>query len=252
MLWHKAWRESRTRFLLTALALIAFCVFAVFSERYVQNGGGTPIPLHVRKGSHSEYIYDLIYSGSAKGLFALLIIFLGLGGLQRERSHGTALFTLALPVGRLRVTGTQIALGILELAALALLPAVLLPALCPFIHESFPLGEALHFSLLWFSCGMIIYSCSFLLAVATPGEHTAPVACYLLLMIHTVIAQWAPLRPYRLNLLWRMGEFNMMRWDSSHTLLLPPSLSWIALSVMALISIALFAAAIRVSERQDF
>lgn len=252
MLWYKAWRETRSQFCLTALLLTAFCIFAVFSERYVQSGSSIPIPRYVHQGGHSEYVYDLVYSGTAKGLFTLLIIFLGLGGLQRERSHRTAIFTLALPVTRRRVIGTQIALGISELALLALLPAVLLPALSPLIHESFPLSEALHFSVLWFAGGILIYSVSFLLAVATPGEYTAPVACYLLLMVHTIVVQWRPLRPYRLNLLWRMGEFQTMEWDASHTLFLPPPLSWVALSVMALISIALFAAAIHVTDRQDF
>jgi hypothetical protein len=71
-------------------------------------------------------------------------------------------------------------------------------------------------------------------------------------MIHTVAAQWHPLRPYRLNLMWRMGEFRTMQWDQSHTFLLPPPLSWSALSLMALISIALLATAVRVTDQQDF
>ncbi|HEX4750454.1 MAG TPA: hypothetical protein VH302_12995 [Bryobacteraceae bacterium] len=252
MLWYKAWRESRGRFLLTALVLTAFCLFAVLYEPYLQAGMRIPLPLHLSKGVHSEYIFNLIYSGQAKGLFALLVIFLGLGGLQRERSHNTAVFTLALPVSRLRIIGTQSALGIVELAVLALLPAVLLPALCPLIHQSFPVAEALHFSVLWFACGIVIYSFSFFLAVVTPGEYTAPVACYVLLMLHTVLAQWHPLKPYRLNLMWIMGEYRTMQWDTAHTMLLPPPLSWTVLWVLALISTAVFAGAIRVTARQDF
>ncbi len=149
MLWYKAWRESRVRFLVTALALIAFCVFAVLYEPYIQAGSSIPVPLHLRKGVHSEYIYNLIYSGQAKGLFALLVIFLGLGGLQRERSHKTAVFTLALPVSRLRVIGTQIALGVAEVAVLTLLPAL---CYCPLSARlpitRFLVMEALHFSAL--------------------------------------------------------------------------------------------------------
>jgi ABC-2 type transport system permease protein len=120
MLWYKAWRESRVRFLITALTLIAFCVFTVLFEPFIQTHGGLLIPLHLRKAAYSEYIYNLIYSGQAKGLFALLVIFLGIGGLQRERSHNTAVLTLVLPVSRLRVIGTQIALGAVQLGILAL------------------------------------------------------------------------------------------------------------------------------------
>jgi ABC-type transport system involved in multi-copper enzyme maturation permease subunit len=252
MLWYKVWRESRVRFLITAFTLIAFCVFTVLFEPFIQANAGLLIPFHLRKAAHSEYIYNLIYSGQAKGLFALLVIFLGLGGVQRERSHNTAVFTLALPVSRLRLIGAQIAVGAVQLAILALLPAVFVPTLCTVAHQSFPLSEALHFSALWFACGLVIYSSSFFLAVVTPGEYTAPIACYLLLMIHTVAAQWHPLRQYRLNLMWRMGEFRTMQWDQSHTFLLPPPLSWTALFVMALISTVLFATAARVTDRQDF
>lgn len=252
MLWYKAWCESRTRFLLSALALIAFCLFAVLYEPFREGGGNIPVPLHLQQGNHSEYIYNLVYSGTAKGLFALLVIFLGLGGLQRERSHKTAVFTLALPVSRFRVIGVQIALGILELAVLALLPAVLLSTLCPLFRQSFPWAEGLHFSLLWFACGIVIYSLSFFLAVATVGEYTAPLACYIFLMVHTLVAQWQPLAPYRLNLMWRMGEFKTMHWDPHHALLLPSPLSFTALLVMVLISTALFAAALTVTNRQDF
>ncbi len=48
-----------------------------------------PIPLAMGKGAHPEYIYNLIFAGTAKGIFAILVIFLGLGGLQRERAHHT-------------------------------------------------------------------------------------------------------------------------------------------------------------------
>jgi ABC-type transport system involved in multi-copper enzyme maturation permease subunit len=251
MLWYKAWRESQVRFLVIAFVLAGFCGFAVLYQPWIHSGNA-PIPIHLREGIYSENIYNLVYSGTAKGLFAVLVVFLGLGGLQRERSHKTAFLTLALPVSRLRVIWTQVALGLVELATLALLPAGLIPVLSLVTHRSFPLEEALHFSALWFCCGVVIYAASFLLSVVTSGEYTAPIAAYILLMVHTSAVQWRPLAPYRLNLLQIMGEFKSMRWDQGHTLLLPPPLPWTALFVMAMISIALFAAAIRVTQRQDF
>ncbi len=94
MLWYKAWQESRTRFLITAAVLTGLCLFAVLSSR--QFGPFTATDTRAR-------IYHLIYSGTAKGLFAVLAIFLGLGGLKREQVHRVATFTLALPVSRLRL-----------------------------------------------------------------------------------------------------------------------------------------------------
>jgi ABC-2 type transport system permease protein len=251
MLWYKVWRESRTRFVITALTLWLLCVFAVLMEPYIQ-GHQITIPLHVRQSVYSEYIYNLIFGGTAKGLFGMLVIFLGLGGLQRERAHNTAVFTLALPVSRNRVVGMQILVGMLELAVISLLPAAVIPGLSALTHHSYPLLVALHFSVLWFFGGLIIFAASFLLSVTAPGEYTAPVACYVALMVHTVVAAWHPLARYRLNVMWIMGEFRAMHWDPAHNLLLPPPLSWLRLAVMGLIGLLMFSIAVRVTQRQDF
>ena len=87
-MWLKAWSESRVRFLAIALTLSALCAFAVLFEPYIRQHQ-VPIALRLREGSYTEYIYNLIYSGTAKGVYALLVIFLGLGGLQRERANRT-------------------------------------------------------------------------------------------------------------------------------------------------------------------
>jgi ABC-type transport system involved in multi-copper enzyme maturation permease subunit len=213
MLWHKAWRESRTRFAITAVVLVAFCRFAVLFYNDVRTNGS--LPRGLRSPVFSEHIYNLMYSGTAKGTFALLVMFLGLGGLLREQRYRTAMFTLALPVSRLGLVITQIGVGLAELAALSLLPAVLIPSLSMFVHQSYPLPEALHFSLLWFVCGSVILAAAFFLSVVFAGEYTAPVVCYVALMLQALI-----LVPLRQNLLWTMGEFGRMHWDPQHASLI--------------------------------
>lgn len=248
-MWWKAWRESRGRFLAIALTLSTLCAAAVLVEPYIRNHD---LIAFRARGSYTEYIYHLIYAGSAKGVFALLVIFLGLGGLQRERAHRTSVFTLALPVSRLRVIGTQIVIGTIELAVLALLPAILIPSTSALTHHSYPLSVALHFSVVWYFGGLVIFATSFLLSVLAPGEYTAPVACYLLLVLHTFVAAWRPLAGYRLNVMWIMGEFQNMHWNAAHTLLEPPTVSWSRMSGIALCAFLLFFAAIRVTQKQDF
>ena len=250
-MWFKAWRESRGRFFAIALTLSALCASAVLLESYIRQDQML-ISLRTREGSFTEYIYNLIYAGSAKGVYALLVMFLGLGGLQRERAHHTAGFTLALPVSRLRVIGTQIVVGTIQLAVLALIPAILIPSLSVLTHHSYPLPVALHFSALWFFGGLIIFAASFLLSVLTPGEYTAPVICYLALVLDTFVGAWHPLAVYRLNLMWIMGEFKTMRWNAEHSLLQPPPLSWPRISVMVFLAALLLSAAIRVTDEQDF
>jgi len=251
MLWYKGWLESRTRFLITAGTLAVFCLFVVLFQNQTQ-AQGSPIPSGLRSRGYSEHIYNLFYSGTAKGIFAILVIFLGLGGLLRERAHGTAIFTLALPASRLRLLSAQIGVGLSEMAVLALMPALLIPGISPFVHQSYPVSQTLQFSVLWFGCGTIIFATAFLLSVLLRGEYTAPVACFILLDLHTAIALWKPLQPYRLNMFWTMGGVGMMRWGPRDTLVLSSPLPWTRLLTMVLISIALLAIAAHVSERQDF
>lgn len=66
-------------------------------------------------------------SRECHGHFALLVIFLGLGGPHRERLQDSAGFTLALPVSRFRVVEIRVVMGMAELAVLALTPAILIP-----------------------------------------------------------------------------------------------------------------------------
>jgi ABC-2 type transport system permease protein len=251
MLCYKAWLESRIRFMITALTIIGFCLFAVFFNRRMQAAGVFFAP-DLRANTYSKHIYDLIYSGTAKGVFAMLTIFLGLGGLLRERSQRTAVFTLALPVSRWQVVSSQLAVAVGQLALLALLPATLLPSLSAAVHQSYPVTEALHFSVLWFGCGSIILAFAFLLSVSLPGEYTAPLVCYIALMLQTLVALWRPLKPYRLNLLWTMGEFETMHWDVQRHLLVAGSMPWARLSAIMLIACAMLALAVRITYRQDF
>ena len=228
MLWYKAWRESRTRFTVTALVLTGLCFFAVLFDNQTGSVG-----LH-----GSERIHRLIYAGTGKGVFAFLAIFLGLGGLLREQAYRTALFTLALPVSRGQLVTTHVIVGLFEIAVLSLLPAFWIPLLSWLVQRPFPVTEALHFSPLWFVGGAMIFALAFFLSVIFKGEYTAPVACYILLMLQALLASWAPIRPYRLNLLWTMAEF--------------PTLPWVRVLTLLLLASVLFALSMRLTQKQDF
>jgi len=91
MLWYKAWRESRVRFLASAVALAVICASFVFFHRDA-SGGISDEPL-----SYTVYVWRITYKGYLRELFMILAILLGLGGLTREGDQRTAGFTLALP-----------------------------------------------------------------------------------------------------------------------------------------------------------
>ena len=231
MLWYKAWRESRTRFLIAALVLIGFCLFATITRQFLGPLGA---------GNVRVRIDHLIYSGTAKGTFAVLSIFLGLGGLVRERARRTSTFTLALPVTRGQLIRTQMGMGLLQLAGLSLIPVLLLPPLSRMAQEPFPLSHTLRYSLLWFLCSSLIFAIAYLLSVVLEGEYTAAVACYILLMLQSLLATWQPLRPYHLNLFRTMA------------LLDSPTIPWGRLWAMALVTITGLALAAWWTQKQDF
>jgi len=229
MLWYKVWQESRTRFAIAVVVLAGFCLLATLVHRKLGPLGS---------GGVTSRIHDLIYSGTAKGTFAVLSIFLGLGGLVRERARRTLTFTLALPVTRLQLIRTQIGVGLLQLALLSLIPVSLLPPLSQLVHEPFPLSNTLHYSLLWFVCSSFIFAVAYLLSAIFEGEYTAAVLCYILLMLQALLASWRPLRPYRLNLMWTMAEASRMPWNR--------------LLMLALLTAAVFALAAWRTQKQDF
>src|SRR4051812_30686532 len=108
LLLFKAWRESRTRFLLCGGTIAMLCITVVLFNVPMRNNPGS-VPHGFKALTYNEHVYHFIYSGTAKGLFSVLVLFLGLGGLLRERGRGTAPFTLALPVSRTRLIVSQIA-----------------------------------------------------------------------------------------------------------------------------------------------
>ena len=237
-------RDDRIYF----IGLLLLCCFI---HTQIQ-ANGSPIPSSLRSRTYNEHIYILMYSGTAKGVFALVMMFLGLGGMRREQRYRTATFTLALPVSRLDLAVTQIVVGLSEMAILSLIPSFLIPLLSRLVHEAYPFTEALHFSFLWFSCGSVILAAAFLLSVVLGGEYTAPGACYVALMLELSISMWPPLRPYRLNLMWTMGEFGTMHWDSHHRFLLSDPLPWARLLIIMLIAFGMFTLAARITQKQDY
>jgi hypothetical protein len=97
-----------------------------------------------------------------------------------------------------------------------------------------------------------IFAASFLLSVVLDGEYTAPMACYVALMLKVLISNWPSLRPYRLNLMWTMGEFGRMHWKLQHNLLLSDPLPWARLLTILSITLGMLALAARITQKQDF
>lgn len=248
---YKAWRESRTRFLLSAGAIATLCATVVLFNAQMQHNPGL-VPHGFRAAAYNEHVYHFVYSGTAKGIFAMLVLFTGLGGLARERHRGSAPFTLALPATRTQMILSQIAVGWAEIVAMAALPLLLVPTLSAVVNQSYPLGVALHFALLWVAGGLMIFGLAYLCAVLFVGDYTGLIVAFLTMFGVPLVARVPLLERFQLNFLMTMGEFGTMHWNLAHTMLLPSPMPWARMLVFCAIGIALLWVALSVSRRQDF
>ena len=156
MLAYKAWRESRTRFLLSAAALLWFCSLFVLVRHGVRASAERP---------YADFVAGSIYGGGIRTLYTIFVVLLGLGGLVPERAYGSAGFTLALPVHRMRLVVVRAAAGLAQVAALALAPALVVLALSGLVNETYPAREALLRSAQWAAAGADAFALALLASV---------------------------------------------------------------------------------------
>ena len=194
MLLYKAWVESRTRFLLSFLALAGLSVVFIFFNHDVR----TVVTDH--DVSYAEYIWRGIFKGQLRDIYVVLVLLLGMGGLDRERAYGTTGYTLALPVSRWRFIAARGIAGVIETSILSFLPATLVPALSPWVHEFYSWRQALQFGVLWTVGGIFIYSMGFLASVLFSGEYSAAVAAMIFLFAYSITADLPGVERYIIDI----------------------------------------------------
>ena len=247
MLWYKMWRESSIRFAISAVALLWMCAAVVLLQRQVRAHADEPL-------SYAHYIWRAMYNANALDLYILLVIVLGLGGVLQERAQGTVGFTLSLPASRWRLTAVRAAVGALQVAMLALLPALSIPLLSPLFGEAFPLVRALQFSMLWAGCGMVIFALTFFFSAIFSGADLPAIASVGGVVACSVISG-LPLfeRHPALNLLETMHGARLLAIQGETSLAaFAAPLPWLSLSVYALAALCLIGMAGGIVARQDF
>src|SRR6185369_13749856 len=168
-LWYKAWLESRTRFLASALVLALYCVSFVAQARI-----GFP-PVFDPHLPYSTFVWRGIYNGIDTLLFVVVALMLGLGGLRRERANGTAEFTLALPVTRVELLQSRVMVAMIQVAALAVIPAIVVPPLSARIGHPYPVSHAVRFAVLFAASGAVWVAAGVVWSAIITAEHTAAV-----------------------------------------------------------------------------
>jgi ABC-2 type transport system permease protein len=171
LLW-KSWLETRTRFLASATILALLGISTVLRARPTIEGwesfhSGETMP-------YALYVWLSLSHGYLMFFWVTCAVLLGLGGLRREESAGTAGFTLALPVSRSSLVASRAITGAAEAFVLALVPGVLVALLSPIIGRGYSLSQAMRFGVLMAGGGMMFYALGFLLSQLLRGEYAAP------------------------------------------------------------------------------
>jgi ABC-type transport system involved in multi-copper enzyme maturation permease subunit len=194
MLSYKAWLESRTRFALSASAIVGLITLFVFMSRDAR------ADVADLNATYSQYLWSAVYKGYLRDIFVVVVLLLGMGGLARERAYGTSGFTLTLPVSRWRFTRTRAVVGLAESTVIAFLPAILLPLLSPLVNESYPWSQAFHFAVLWAFGGSFVFTIGFLTSVLFTGEYSAPIAAVALLFAYTIVTDLPRVERYVIDI----------------------------------------------------
>jgi ABC-2 type transport system permease protein len=232
MLLYKAWLESRTRFLLSVIAIVGLIALFVFMNRDVR---ADVADLNV---TYSQYLWSAIYKGYVRDIFVVVVLLLGMGGIGRERAYGTSGFTLTLPVSRWRLIEMRAAVGLAESIIIAFLPAILLPLLSPLVNETYPWSHALHFAVLWAFGGSFVFAMGFLASALFSAEYSAPIAAVALLFAYSIVTDLPRVERYAFDI------HDFMKGTGPQG---PPALAAVSTSSIMLIAVAGY-----ITRRKDF
>jgi hypothetical protein len=177
MLWHKAWVDTRWRFLLgLVLLLVLACGSALTFPRARDLFATMQLPPVADEAAAAAFREQLELMRTFRGyvwsqwfaqvfpfLLTLMAALLG-SGSPLVKGGGGALFSLALPVSRGQWIATRAGVALAELFALALAPSLAVALLAPAGDGQLAVTEALAYGLSAFAGGSLFLGLAVLLS----------------------------------------------------------------------------------------
>lgn len=245
MLWYKSFRELRTVTFVGMAAMAIACVLIVLNQQTMRAHADAPM-------TYIAYVWKSVYDSIGRDIFLILSIILGSGGLLQERNHGTAGFTLALPVSRRSIVTTRAVIGYCGVLAIAAVPVLIVPLASLYIGQSYPVWQTVGFFALWATCGAIFYGFTFLLAHRIEGDYIAVLLAVPSLMLYSLLLNLPWLARLRmLNIFDILNGEDMSFFNEGQHLLIAP-LPWLAFVIMVGVSAVFIVLAIRRIQPLDF
>ena len=255
MLWHKAWLETRWRFITGIVILTVMAGVDVYeyvlaqrmmplAESIVSGGDSSPLGAAIREAisvrrEFRGFIWYNAFRDNLTLMGLLFAVLLGCGGLLAESRQGSALFTLSLPVTRKQLLGARVGTGLAQCFAIAMVPPLVIPLLAPAVGQNFSVIDALAHGLCLFFVGALFFSLASFLSTLF-GDIWRPLLIAVFIACLAAMAQFAAPE---------MGLFKVMSGESYFR---NGSLPWMGLLTTAVLASALLYSAAETLERRDF
>jgi ABC-type transport system involved in multi-copper enzyme maturation permease subunit len=240
MLLYKAWVETRIRFFAGLLAAAIVCIYYIYSHTWLvqmwtnelRNPKGyhfnwMPLGIH----EYSWYLWHYLYDNYLQQVWALFAVLFAFGGLIREKSSGTVLFSLGLPVSRKRWLFTRLAVALSESVALSLFAVIVVMISSTFIHQAPSLPQMLLHSALMVAAGVFIIAFGNFCYTLFPGNYLSLVAILVILGVPYLLLQ---------TYMQHLRELGRTTWlaylDFGHAMAGPWQLTWTTVPWMTLLT----------------
>ena len=243
MLWYKAWLESRARFIFCLVGLQALIIHMVLAYDNVL----IAFELNPATYKYTEYVWRVFTYRIQVG-WTFSVLFLGFGGLVREKVLGSADFTLSLPVTRRRLVGVRAALGVSQSLILGLLPFVSVPLLSLVMGKSYPYTQTLLFAFLMTVGGIVYFCLGFFLSTALAGEYApAAIGVLMLILVNQFSRQFEVLKPFN-----PQDFLSGLHYLDKSTYFLEGPLPWSGIAVSLACAVTLLLLSVGITERREF
>lgn len=251
MFWHKAWLETRWRFLVGLALLTLSAAGTVFGYpelmKLVQGvptlGGqlGRRVAEAVElTREYRGYVWSQWFNETLSRQWTLFAVLLGAGGLLPHAAGDGTLYTLSLPVSRRRLFAIRTVTPLAELLLLAFAPSFVLLALSPAIGQTYALGDALVHGACLFVAGSVFFSLTLLVSSTLAGLWRPLLVGLCAAFVLGLVDE--PLR--------ELSPFSLFRVMSAEAYFRGGGLPWIGLLFAAALSaLMLYVAATNVARR---
>jgi ABC-2 type transport system permease protein len=257
MLWQKAWLETRWRFISGLVVLTVMSGSTVYEYLAAQRllpdlmvgvempgADATGLAAAIRDAIEVQkefrgFVWYRAFRDNMTSMGVLFAVLLGCGGLLHESSKGSALFTLSLPVTRRQLLGARTGLGLTQLLAISIVPALAISILAPTIGERFSVVDALaHGVCVFFVAAMFFGLASFLSTIFADIWRPLLIAIGMACAV-ALASAFVP----------QLAIFSVMNGESYFK---TGSLPWAGLLTSAVLAMALLYSAAETLERRDF